>query len=80
MGKIKASIKELINTIEHVLDILAISETKITLNSTYDLLVQGYFMLQKDSDSKAVDVAIYLNKNLNYVECTDFTKPRLAID
>ena len=30
-------------------------------------------MLHKDSGSKAGGVAIYLNKNLNYVECADLT-------
>ena len=68
MGKNKVSIK-LINTIEHAPEILAISETKISQNSTYNLSIAGYFMFHKDFGSKDGSVAINLNKNLIYVEC-----------
>ena len=73
LGKNKASIEELLNTIEHAPDILAISETKITQNSTYNLSIPGYFMLHKDSGSRSGGVAIYLNRNLKYVERVDLS-------
>ena len=53
---------DILITVENLLDIIAISETKLNVNTSINLHIPGYFFVRTDSKSQADGVALYISK------------------